>query len=124
MRILYHAGGGQVLKQLQTRRRELELKSDQLKSDLAEINRSYQKVRDDLAAIASQIERETAVPLVTEHAVLRYAERVLGVDTEDIKSRILTQDLAGKIKSLGSGKYPIGDGRRAVVKGNVIVSIT
>jgi hypothetical protein len=56
---------------------------------------------------------------VTDHAILRYAERAHGLEQEKIK-----EFLKKKVKPiLGDGTYPIGDGYSAVVANNTIVTI-
>ena len=105
-----------TLKELQTAKAKLEAEKSRLSSEL---NTCTQR----LSQIHSKIEMATAVPIVSEHAVLRYLERKSNIDIDAIKAEILTDETANKIKELGSGKFPIGDGLRAVVKRNVIVSI-
>jgi len=60
---------------------------------------------------------------VTEHAMLRYLERVKGMDLEALRSEILTDNLKLQIETLGSGKFPIMRGVMAVVRGKNIVTI-
>ena len=60
---------------------------------------------------------------VCEHAVIRYLERAMFVDIEEIKAKILTKDLECQILALGNGKYPIGNGLKAVVKNNTIITV-
>jgi hypothetical protein len=60
---------------------------------------------------------------VTEHALLRYFERVLGFDLKEISNQMITEDLKSKIEVLGKTlEYPMGD-VTAVVKNNAIVTI-
>ena len=64
---------------------------------------------------------------ISDHAVLRYLERVVGFDITQIKSEILTAEAAMAIKQLGDGKYPVdlnGNQYRAIVHDNVVVTIT
>lgn len=61
---------------------------------------------------------------ITDHAVLRYLERVMGVDVEAVRRAILTPDNKALIARLKSGKFPIGAGMLAVVVDEVIVTIT
>ena len=59
---------------------------------------------------------------VTDHAVLRYLQRVAGVDIEKLREEIKKEtSLAGGV--LGSGKYMIGGGFRAVVSDGRVVTI-
>lgn len=60
---------------------------------------------------------------VTDHAVLRYLERVHGVDVESVRRAILTPENKALIKRLKNGKFPLGHGLIAVVKDEVVVTI-
>ena len=59
---------------------------------------------------------------VTDHAVLRYLERVAGVDIEGLREEIKKESsIAGGV--LGDGKFMIGGGFRAVVSDGRVVTI-
>lgn len=59
---------------------------------------------------------------VTDHALLRYAERVLGFDSGEVVTKI--RDRVGPcVAVLGDGKFPVCDGHVAVVKNRVVVTI-
>lgn len=61
-------------------------------------------------------------PVVSEHAVLRYLERVQGLDIEAIKDEIL----AGRreqIRKLNSCNIKMPNGSKMVVRGRVVVTI-
>lgn len=45
-------------------------------------------------------------PIVTEHALLRFFERVLGYDLEEVKKLILTPEVKELVVEYGSGCYP------------------
>lgn len=104
------------LKELQTERSKLEAERDSL-------TRQINVCNTRIAEIEKRIRQLTAVPVVSEHALLRYLERKLGIDLEEVKKEILTDETAERIKQFGSGRFPIGDGMRAVVKQNVVVSV-
>ena len=61
--------------------------------------------------------------IVSEHAILRYLERTLGLDLKVIENEILTDDVVKQYKVLGNGKYPMGNGYKAVIKDNVVLTI-
>lgn len=75
-------------------------------------------------SLQKQLDNAVKEPMVTEHALLRYIERVYKVDLEELKKQILTPTLVSAIKTLGSGKYPLEGGGKAVVQGLNVVSIT
>lgn len=46
---------------------------------------------------------------VTDHAVVRYFERVLQYDIEEIRKNILTEEIKKQYEILGNGTYPNRD---------------
>lgn len=61
-------------------------------------------------------------PTITEHAILRYIERVIGINLEEIKAKILSGQVREMIQKLGSGKFP-ADGFRVVVKNGTVITV-
>jgi hypothetical protein len=60
---------------------------------------------------------------VSEHAYLRYFERVKGYDLEEIKNEILSDTVLALVEKLGgSGLFPNGD-YRVVIRNNVVITI-
>lgn len=57
------------------------------------------------------------------HAVLRYLERKLGINLDEIRAEILNEQILAQIEQFGSGKFPLDGGLKAVVKQNVVVSV-
>lgn len=62
-------------------------------------------------------------PMVTDHALVRYMQRVMGVDVETIRESILTDDQVAKIKALRDMKMTLGPGVTAVVINGHVVTI-
>lgn len=60
---------------------------------------------------------------ISDHAILRYLERVKHIDIEAIKKEMLPYDRIDAIVILGDGKFPINK-CTAVVKNNTIITIT
>lgn len=94
----------------------------QAREALKEANACQTKI-DVIERQIRKIQEETKDPIVSEHALLRYVERVLGIDLEAIKRSILSEKVRGYIKQLPSGKFP-GDGFRVVVKNRTVTTIT
>lgn len=113
------------LKQLKSRLTKLEVELKEAKEVLADNTRFYQDLRqtkETLQERIKELESGSKNLVVSEHALLRYFERVLGFDLEVIKNDILTDTVKARWSSLGNGKYPIQDGR-AVIKDSVVVTI-
>ena len=114
----------QTLKQLQTRKFKLEALVLDKKVSLDEAQQEYSNSKSQLGNINKQIEDLSDKDIiVSEHALLRYIERVMGVDMDVIKEKILTTGLKTMISNMGNGKYPIGEGNKVMVKNNVITTI-
>lgn len=62
-------------------------------------------------------------PDVSDHAIVRYMERGLGIDINLLKNEIAPASMAKPHHLLGDGKYPISHHCHAVVHNNVIVTV-
>lgn len=62
--------------------------------------------------------------IVSEHAILRYLERTMELDIKAIEKEILTDETLKQYRTLGNGKYPISNGCKAVIKDNVVITVT
>ena len=91
-----------------------------LQDRVEKLQRRLKSIERDLEACT----RDT--PIVSEHALLRYVERVLGYDLEVLTTAILTETVLAQIATVGSGQFPVdscGHNFIAVVKQNVVVTI-
>ncbi|WP_456403519.1 hypothetical protein [Hydrogenimonas sp.] len=61
--------------------------------------------------------------VVTDHAVIRYLERVVGVDIGAVKRKISGGAVVKCAAAIGDGRYPIEPGVKAVVRGGKVVTI-
>jgi hypothetical protein len=59
---------------------------------------------------------------VSDHAIVRYFERVLGVDMDQVRNKIATNELKRVHKQLGDGKLPMKD-FTAVIKNGVVLTV-
>lgn len=69
--------------------------------------------------------KEPTLPIktvhVTDHAIVRYMERCMGIDIDAVKRELLADGRENMIKKLRSGKFPMGNGAKlVVVEGNVV----
>lgn len=60
---------------------------------------------------------------ISDHALMRYSERVLGFDLELIRKQILRCLPTKNISNLMDGIYPLEIGGRAVVENHRVVTI-
>ena len=76
-----------------------------------------------LAAVEGQIvtlKSSTAEPVVTEHAMLRYLERVKGLDLASLREEMLSEAVSAQIKALRTCRVPLGKGAHLVVEENTV----
>lgn len=62
---------------------------------------------------------------ITDHAIVRYLERVLGLDVEGFRQQILKGELGAAVKCFESGRFPVKgvDGPvKAIVESGTIVT--
>ena len=73
----------------------------------------------------SQKNKPIATVEVSDHAVLRYLERVGGVDIEGIRERLVPEHVKEQIKTVGAGKFPVNGSYVLVVNGpnNAVVTV-
>ena len=54
--------------------------------------------------------------MVTDHALIRYLERVGDYDMEEIRRQMITPELKRDVAIIGgTGKFPVGDGKHMMV---------
>jgi hypothetical protein len=73
------------------------------------------------AEISARRKKPEVEPGVTDHALLRYMERVMGFDVEGLRQKIMTPQLASAIKS-GVARYH-ADGVEMVIRDHVVVTL-
>ena len=115
------------IKSLQTSRESLRRRLKQRKTErgatLQELE-SLQSEIDRANNLITELIRKNDGLVISEHAILRYIERVLGVNIEEIKSDILG---GTKIHSLPNGEYPVDSEvtpkHRIRVRNNIVVTV-
>lgn len=94
------------------------------KERVAVAQQDCRQLQKRLDVLNQQLKEATVVPTVSEHAILRYLERVLGLDMEEVKESILPPASRQLVEHYRSGKFPTGEeGVHAVVKNGVVVTI-
>jgi hypothetical protein len=110
----------------------LALRLERLAADKAYAESRVHREREEANRIASLIEQaktemeslQLAEPVVTDHALVRYFERVLGFDIAEIKAKILTPEVVQWIDTIPTGKFPVrGTEMRLRVVGRVVVTL-
>lgn len=60
---------------------------------------------------------------VSDHALVRYLERVKGLDREAIEAEMITDDLVEQVRVLGGNGKFVSEGRRVIIRDFLIVTI-
>ena len=114
------------LKGLQSQLKILTGEAEAMKIDLGNRHREYQQKSDAIKALKIEIAKLSSDKelKVSEHAIIRYLERVKGVNIEEIESEILSDRIKGFIDRLGeNGTYPHENGYSLVIKNFTVVSV-
>lgn len=112
------------LKSLQCRKRALEQEAYAARGNMREAQARNDKIQAELREIKQQIRALEAAgsPIVSEHALLRYVERVMGIDLDEIRGLILTERNVKAIKFAGNCTIKSGP-LEFVVKNNVVTTV-
>lgn len=91
-----------LLKALQTREAALKTEMEVLVTGAGNAVRMM-ALREELATVQKRLKglvEKAREPFVTEHALLRYLERVKGVDLDELEREILTPERTAMIKNV------------------------
>ncbi len=115
---------GHDLKSLQVRQSKLDAELRQLRNEIGRLSKKENELKLSMVTVRKQIDRITSTqPTISEHALLRYVERVLEIDLKELREKILSPKVVDIIKTVGSGRVPIDERFEVIVKNNVVVTI-
>lgn len=110
------------LKSLQVRIRAEEAKLVSLAEQQSTIQKEMNHHRNTIAILRKQMATAANKTLVvSEHARLRYLERVSGIPMETVDEQILSAFTSDQIPPNGS--YPLAAGGRIVIRGGIVVTV-
>ena len=115
---------GKSFKQLEGDRARLLKELGEIERALKALNAEKTDKQNQVKQLDAAIKRLTSDIVVSEHAILRYAERKGLIDTEKIRDTIL-EHTCEPAKTLGSGRFPINDGSgmKAVIRNGVVRTV-
>lgn len=107
---------------------QVEAEIENIKAEMGERLRSVQsnaqQLRTALGQIDGELSRRAAndamVPTISDHALLRYMERIHDIDVEAMKAELLTETMVLAIKA-GAASVRSADGTW-VIKGSTVVT--
>lgn len=106
------------LEALKRREQRLRQHRDTAEREIVELEAEQKKLEKRLAAVQGPVGKVR----VTDHAVLKYLERVEGVDVERARRSLVDEETATRIKQLRSGTFP-RDGYRLKVRDGTVVTV-
>ena len=107
-------------------KQKLKEKVDQLTKQMQSLDQEIEIMEHTLLEL--EVERnltELALSksiIVTDHAIIKYLERIKSMNIEEIKGIILTPKLEEVIMVTGDGEYPNGD-FKLVVRNNAVITV-
>ncbi len=113
------------LKGLQTQLKNLEGDASSLKIEVSNKQKEYSQKINLINSIKEQISKIDRVEefKVSEHAIVRYFERVKGFNMDEIQAEILSEKIKEMTKTLGtSGSYP-NEGFSVLMKNSTVTTI-
>lgn len=114
-----------ALKRAELKLQSLEVEEESLREQIAASERRRSQVREELQRQRALLQRLTGPGKLhlTEHALLRYIERVLGVRVE--AQELVPPEAIELWRELGDGKYPVGSPvvYWLVIRGGRVVTI-
>lgn len=115
----------QKIKSINTQIKQLESSLQTLNEDVRTKQKAASAMSNRVTALKEKllnIQTHTATPIISEHAILRYLERVKGVDIEELKNEILDHNTVAQIKFAGNCTIKKAN-YTLVVKNNTIITI-
>lgn len=96
---------------------------DQLKRESSTVNSKIVKKKREIASIENKINKmHTGKVIISEHAIIRYLERIEGINMEAVKDKMVNSRTRDAINVLTSGTFPI-QGGRLEVKNNIVITV-
>lgn len=115
----------QLRKKLSSQKAALNAEITAIKSEISMKSRELtqkERHRNEISTQLAKLDQEDTLK-VSEHAYLRYFERILGFNLKDIEGKMLTDDVKRMIATLGnSGEYPAGN-FSVRLKNGVVVTV-
>ena len=112
--------------QLRRRMDELDKEEKEIGRQILTLGERVKIIEKDRARLQAQLdefEKEHPIEL-SDHAVLRYLDRIEGINIGAVKARVLDKRTREAIKTLGgSGTFPVGTSHRIVAKKGKIITV-
>ena len=121
-----HIKDSAEIKSLETRRNKLQAERKQVNIEIQDKQKESADMKSRIDVLQKKIEKlKSKKPkdlIVSEHSMLRYIERVIGIDLDEIRTKVLPTDKVYEVKKMGDCAYGLGD-HSIVVKDGVVVTV-
>ena len=105
---------------------QLEIESSRLESRISEIERSLADLKANFGTVRSELAkrlRPSPEPRMSEHALLRYIERVYGVDVEVVRAEVMTPAIVAALKT-GATAVTVKGVKMLAKDGTIVTVVT
>lgn len=113
------------LKGLQTYKQKLKNELIVKKWERDDLNINIKNIEDKIADINKEIlilKNTSKEVIISEHAIIRYLERVMGINIEEIKKSIVNEEQTKLIKSFQPKKLKT-ENMTLIIRDNVIITV-
>ena len=114
---------GESIASLKRRKADLTAEKDDLKKRIKSDNIQINKLDVRISKIKNRINGNTDQLTVSDHAMLRYCERVLGMNIVEMRKTIVKGTKVHTV-NFGDGIFKLPGDFNVCVKGNVVVTVT
>ena len=111
------------IKTLLRREKELVSEIEDIKGKKKEIDKNLEIKRKKLEGGKAKIANAQESVIVSEHAVIRYIERVLGIDIKEIEKKIVDEETEKIIREMRPSRINKGE-FSILIKDNTVTTIT
>jgi len=119
-------GAQERIKQLNSRLQKMNAELETLEEEKKEAQRNYDRRKEQRNQLYQELENlkkhEEAEPTVSEHAILRYMERAMGYDLDQLRENIL-EGRREEIDFIGSGEIRTSEGYALVIRNKNVVTV-
>lgn len=113
--------------------KELSQKNEELNQTISTLSKKKKAIEREIGSLErkkfqnserkSLLEAQQKDPVVLDHAIVRYLERIKNIDVEGLAQEILPDEYIEKVKTIGEGYIPIEKSHVLVIKGNKVITV-
>ena len=113
----------ETIKTLLRREKELISEIEDIKGKKKEIDKNLEIKRKKLEGVKAKIANAQESVIISEHAVIRYIERVLGIDIKEIEKKIVDEETEKIIREMRPSRINKGE-FSILIKDSTVTTVT